>query len=513
MKEEKEELYEKAFKCISDSGKTDNDILDRIKIYETQYDFLECQQPVNVIPQDERESHPLLTLDQIAELKTKDHSNIYDFLESETTFQELIKYTIDVKSKQNQVFENLKKAIEGEKDVIEQIKALSRKRVVAIIGKNYELKSGVFTYLWLTHPYNGNNPANWLLFKTPIRQYFCSLVGKYIPNRIHFVNRNCNGLDVKEAKEALYYVQHELENCSKQSKNVRLQGFGLRSSALQSFELKKMAFLRDINCNAHIEALNMMVGMIKDGLLPKEDVIISTETLSVEFEDQFEPIYLEPEKQGRIENITQEKPESEKQAKDNVFRWCSGTWEIIYDGKTIRPTDSYGLRYIHQLLTIPYKEIHVSELVKVILETQGKRSLLEKGKKVAIEDELNESTSDDSIDATALKQYKERLIELGNDIKRLKDSGSELELKELQKESDQISTHLKAATGKKGRPRKLLNQEENYRQAVKNCINDALTEIKKKHSSLYNHFKTEQTIRLGVACSYMPKKEIPWITK
>ena len=295
MTEEKNELYEKAFKCIFDSFKTDNDIFDRIKIYETQYDFLDFPRTVNVISQDERESHPLLTLDQIAELKTKDHSNIYDFLESETTFQELIKYTIDVKSKQNQVFENLKKAIEGEKGIIEQIKALSRKRVVAIIGKNYELISGVFTYLWLTHPYNGNNPANWLLFKTPIRQYFCSLAGKYIPNRIPFVYGNCNGLDVKEMKEGLYSVQHELENCSKQSKNVRLQGFELRSSALQSFELKKMVFLRDINCNAHIEALNMMVGMIKDGLLPKEDVIVSTDTLPQGFKEQFDVIRLEPE--------------------------------------------------------------------------------------------------------------------------------------------------------------------------------------------------------------------------
>ena len=482
--EEKKALYEKAFKCISDSGETDNDIFDKIKIYETEYNLLESQQPV---------------------------SYIHAFLESETTFQKLVKDTIDEKNKQNQVFENLKKAIEGEKGIIEQIKALSRKRVVAIIGKNYELISGVFTYLWLTHPYNGNNPANWLLFKTPIRQYFCSLVGKYIPNRIHFVNRNCNGLDVKEAKEALYYVQHELENCSKQSKNVRLQGFQLRSSALQSFELKKMAFLRDINCNARIEALDMMVGMIKDGLLLKEDVIVSTDTLPQDFKGQFEIIKLEAEKQSKTVDISQGQPESERQSKDNVFRWCGGTWEITFDGKTIRPPDSNGLRYIHHLLTL-HKEIHVSELIKVIPDTQRKRSLLEKGGKVGLEDGLNESTSDDSIDATALKQYKERLIELGNDIKRLKDSGSELELKELQKESDQISTHLKAATGKKGRPRKLLNQEERWRQSVKSSINDALTVIKKNYPSLYKHFKTEQTIRLGVYCSYSPQKVISWIT-
>jgi hypothetical protein len=291
--EEKNELYEKAFKCIFESLETDNEILAKISAYETQYDFLEFQRSLNVISQDEVESYPHLTLDQIAELKARDHSNIHDFLKSETTFQELVKDTIDVKSKQDQVFENLKKAIEGEKGILEKIKALSRKRVVAITGKNYELISGIITYLWLTHPYNGNNPAKWLLSETPIRQYFCSLVGKYIPNRIPFVYGNCNGLDVKETKNALYFIQHELENCSKQSKNVRLQGFELRSSVLQGVELKKMAFLRDINCNAGIEALNTMVGMIKDGLLPKEDVVVSTDNLPKELLGRFEVIELE----------------------------------------------------------------------------------------------------------------------------------------------------------------------------------------------------------------------------
>ena len=304
--EEKKALYEKAFKCISDSGETDNDIFDKIKIYETEYNLLESQQPV---------------------------SYIHAFLESETTFQKLVKDTIDEKNKQNQVFENLKKAIEEEKGIIEQIKALRRKRVVAIIGKNYELISGVFTYLWLTHPYNGNNPANWLLFKTPIRQYFYSLVGKYIPNRIPFVYGNCNGLDVKETRKVLYYVQHELENCSKQSKNVRLQGFELRSSALQSFELKKMVFLRDINCNAHIEALNMMVGMIKDGLLPKENVILSTDTLPQGFKDKFEPIYLEPEKQGRSVSIQQTTLGS---ASETMFNWSTDNdKQEVYSNKEL----------------------------------------------------------------------------------------------------------------------------------------------------------------------------------
>ena len=58
-----------------------------------------------------------------------------------------------------------------------------------------------------------------------------------------------------------------------------------------------MAFLRDINCNARIETLDMMVGMIKDGLLLKEDVIVSTDTLPQELKDQFEVIELDSKKQ------------------------------------------------------------------------------------------------------------------------------------------------------------------------------------------------------------------------
>ena len=98
--EETNKLYKKAFRCITYSIDKDKNILSRIKEFVRLYDYLEIQQPVKVISQDERESHPLLTLDQIAELKAKDHSGIYAFLKVETIFQKTKKDVIDIKGKQ-----------------------------------------------------------------------------------------------------------------------------------------------------------------------------------------------------------------------------------------------------------------------------------------------------------------------------------------------------------------------------------------------------------------------------
>ncbi len=138
--------------------------------------------------------------------------------------------------------------------------------------------------------------------------------------------------------------------------------------------------------------------------------------------DPFEWVNLEPEKE--LQAIEQDRPETASKPPaqaENVFRWCNGTWQIKFDGSTIHPPDRKGLRYIHHLLANPSKEISTSELIKVIPDTQGKRLLRKRGEGVLVEDGLNEPTSDNSIDEMALKQYRERLVEIDAAIKDAED--------------------------------------------------------------------------------------------
>ncbi len=273
--EEKNEIYRNAFKCIFESGEIDKNIFSSFQSYEEQWGFLKNQPLRQIITQEERELLPSLTLDEIAHLKKKQDEKgrilqIEDVLKEEAKFQRIVQYTIDEKSKLNKVFENLSKAIEEEKNIIRQIKALKRKQATAIIGKDHDLISGIVTYLWLTHPYNSNNPPFWLLIDTPIRQYFRNIVEKYMQKGFGFVYTSCNGYGEEKEKEALSLIQDELT------------------------KLKRMAFIRNISVNP----LNMLVGMVKDGFIQEEAFIISTDNLPGDLKDQFEIIELEPEKPG-----------------------------------------------------------------------------------------------------------------------------------------------------------------------------------------------------------------------
>lgn len=282
--EETNKLYKKAFRCITYSIDKDNNILSRIKEFARRYDYLEIQQPVKVIPQDERKSHPLLTLDQIAELKAKDHSGIYAFLKVETIFQKIKKDVIDIKGKQKQIFERLKKSVEKEKYVINQVQDLKRDRIIGVIGKDHSLIRGIVTYLWLTQPTNSNKPPEWLSCKTPLRQCICSIIGKHIPERIDFLYVPCKGLNETEIKKLLPQIQDK------------------RLNEIET----RMVFLGDINCDSRNNVLNMLVGMVEDGFIRKRNIVISMDTLPAEFEDQFDPIYLEPKKQdtAKAQGIT-----------------------------------------------------------------------------------------------------------------------------------------------------------------------------------------------------------------
>lgn len=425
--EETNKLYKKAFRCITYSIDKDKNILSRIKEFVRLYDYLEIPQPVNVISQEERESYPHLTLDQIAELKAKDHSGIYAFLKVETIFQKIKKDVIDIKGKQKQIFERLKKSVEKEKYVINQVQDLKRNRIIGVIGKDHSLIRGIVTYLWLTHPTNSNKLSEWLSCKTPLRQCICSIIGKHIPERIDFLYVPCKGLNETEIKKLLPQIQDK-----------RLNGIETR-----------MVFLGDINCDSRNNVLNMLVGMVEDGFIRKRNIVISMDTLPTEFEDQFEPIYLEPKKQDT--------PASTPNG--NLFLREGDYWTIQYKDKLIRLKHCKGLDYIAYLLENVNKDLWAYEVVQVIDKDQFQKDCIK------IKDKKSKNDFFDESDA----------CEEGLGI--IKDSG--------------------------------LN--EKYRKRISASIGRALRNIKKQDKDLWQHLNS--AINQGKNPSYTPKEPQNWTVK
>lgn len=391
------------------------------------------------------------------------------------------------------LFKAVKKALGN--DVISRIEHSKRDKVILIPSNDNELAKGIVSYIWYTHP--------------PVRvgggyQYICL---RYW---------NCSRLQEKQIEQDLtkwYLEMHESRTPPPTPISPFRSNVDLTEKINLSDRWKSIWFLQNIK-EGYLKVFERLLKIANEYKLGDErSLIVSTDkvdNLPQELSRQFELIKPEIEEKSIPASTPQDT--ASKQQK-NVFRWCCGTWEITFEGQTIRPADSYGLRYIHCLLVNPSKKIHVSELMKALPRRQKSQLLLEKGEKIEFEDELNGSTADDSVGEAALKQYKERLAELSGDIKRAEKSGNSMELEELRKEFNEITDYLKTVTGRKGRPRKLLDQSENQRQAVKNCIIDAFAAIKKEHTPLHKHFKIEKTIKLGLDCSYNPPRATSWVTR
>lgn len=179
----------------------------------------------------------------------------------------------------------------------------------------------------------------------------------------------------------------------------------------------------------------------------------------------------------------------------NVFRWRGGTWEIVYDGKVIRPPDSKGLRYIHHLISNKNESIFSLDLMNTINDIQpeeNRRVLLKRSTQVD-DGELTERLKD----GIPPKQLKEALYVLNQKL----ESAETLDEREsIQKQIDQITDRLESITGE--------NSADKARVAVSNAINRALERIKEEHLLLYEHFSL--SIKTGGSFKYETAEDIQW---
>ncbi|MDR4509589.1 MAG: hypothetical protein MRJ65_15405 [Candidatus Brocadiaceae bacterium] len=222
--------------------------------------------------------------------------------------------------------------------------------------------------------------------------------------------------------------------------------------------------------------------------------------------------------------LPQRKQEPGETLAENVFRWCKGTWEITYNKKTIRPSDSLGLNYIHYLLCHPNKSICATELKSIAVSTiNNKQQLVEKGKKVKI-DGFNSNQSEDFdkndtiffaknsedyvTDKTSIEDYQRCLLYLEEEKTNASIEGDIERLSNIESQIEELKKILKTSKGKGGSVRKFSDDTEKNRKSVSSRIKEALEYIKKVHTDLYNHFA--KTINTGGYCSYAPAETTHW---
>lgn len=111
------------------------------------------------------------------------------------------------------------------------------------------------------------------------------------------------------------------------------------------------------------------------------------------------------------------------------------------------------------------------------------------------------------LDARAKAAYKQRVLELREEIEEATANGDAGRLERAEDEMDFLLAELSAAVGLGGRDRKAASDAEKARQSVTRAVRGAIDRVAEAHPPLGEHLRT--TVRTGVYASYAPDPRVP----
>lgn len=171
-----------------------------------------------------------------------------------------------------------------------------------------------------------------------------------------------------------------------------------------------------------------------------------------------------------------------------TFLKDSEFWQMEYEGKSVLLPEVKGFFDISELLANPEKEVHCSDLMGSIL-TESPEFLM---------------------DETARKQYRNRILEIQQELDEAETNNDTAVSLKLQEEYDNLLSHLSSSMGLRNKPRKTGDSNEKARSAVTWRIRNAIRKIENVHPELGKHLAV--SLKTGTFCSYKPEKPVTWIT-
>ena len=199
---------------------------------------------------------------------------------------------------------------------------------------------------------------------------------------------------------------------------------------------------------------------------------------------------------------------------DHVFRWDGDGWVAVFGGITSHYPDAKGMHYLHQLLAHPGQEFRAMELARLVDgwlgEDPSKTASVSRqnlGEDGLVETDLTDAG--EVMDDKYLKNVKERLNEIDEEIAAARQREDTAAEEQLDRERDTILRLTAAARGLRGTKRKADDPHEKARQRAGASIRRAKNVVRKKHPALYEHLRAVNTGRI---ISYQPDRPIIWIT-
>jgi hypothetical protein len=115
---------------------------------------------------------------------------------------------------------------------------------------------------------------------------------------------------------------------------------------------------------------------------------------------------------------------------------------------------------------------------------------------------------DDVLDERAKTAYRNRLTQLDEEIDAALARRADRRAADLDAERTALIDELRRATGRGGRSRRLGDDAERARKAVRERIRDTIRRLAELHPALADHLR--EAIRTGATCSYEPAEPVTW---
>jgi len=180
---------------------------------------------------------------------------------------------------------------------------------------------------------------------------------------------------------------------------------------------------------------------------------------------------------------------------EGVFARDGAMWTLAYGGMTVRMRDAKGLADLAALLAAPGREIPAAGLIAAAGAGLVGLADLRLG-------------ADEVLDATARRQIRTRLADLGEDIAEAQSWNDPERAARARAERDALLRELAAAAGPAGQVRLLGDQSERARKAVTARIRDIIGRIERVHPALGAHLR--ESVTTGTRCTYSPRVPVSW---
>ena len=186
-----------------------------------------------------------------------------------------------------------------------------------------------------------------------------------------------------------------------------------------------------------------------------------------------------------------------------VFKRSGEFWTVGFDGHTVTLRDSKGMRDLCTLLARPGRERHVLDLWAIAPVGASPTPREVTGVHVT-------GTREEVVDAEARDRYRRRLARLGEEAAEAAGRGDPDVVERAREEREWLVAQLAEAYGVGGRTRRVPDEVERARKAVRRRMADALSRIEAQHPALGRHLRN--SVHTGVYCSYAPDREVRWHT-